>query len=251
MNHKDIQKKEELLLKNLKDTKEILDKHNITFWLDWGVLLGAVREKKIIDWDDDLDLSIFSHDWIRVKSILSEFEQKGFKVINVSRIKFDEGFYHESIILERFEYDIDFNFFQLKNETYFHTMLKMNSLTSRSLNILSYLFSDKTLSSTPSLSWKIASKIKPCLFFIPPKLKKLLFNKIMKILKRFYEFNLVIVPSKYLETLDQIKFYGLDFKTPSNSENYLEAKYGKNWRIPNKNFNKEGRTEWEGILRLY
>ncbi len=251
MKHKDIQKKEELLLKNLKDTKEIFDKHKITYWLDWGTLLGAIRDKKIIEFDDDLDLSTFSYNWEKVNSILPEFEQKEFKVINISRIKFDKGFYHESIILERFGYDVDLYFYQLKNETYFHTMLPMINFVSRGLNVLHYLFSDKLRMNQTSTLWKITVRIKPCLFFIPLKLKRFLSNKIMKTLKRFYNLSLVIVPGHYFEKLERIKFYGLDFNVPSNGEDYLKSKYGETWRTPNKNFNKEGCADWEGILRLY
>ena len=37
------------------EVTETLNKHNITYWLDFGTLLGAVREKKIIEWDGDID----------------------------------------------------------------------------------------------------------------------------------------------------------------------------------------------------
>ncbi len=250
MNRKDIQKKEELLLKNLKDTKEIFDKNDITYWLDWGTLLGAIRDKKIIEFDDDLDLSTFSYNWEKVNSVLPEFEKKGFNIINISRIKIDEGFFHESIILERFGYDLDICFYQLKSGTFFHTMLNTTNLISRGLNILHYLFSDKFLTQPQSILWKIAVKIKPYLSRLPSKLKKSFSNKIMKILKRFYDFNLVIVPGHHFEKLEHTMFYGLDFNVPSNSDDYLKGKYGETWRIPNKNFNKEGCAGWENILRL-
>ena len=39
---------------------------------------------------------------------------------------------------------------------------------------------------------------------------------------------------KDLENLIPIKLYGKCFLAPSNSELYLEQKYGKNWKIPNR-----------------
>ncbi len=72
----------------------------------------------------------------------------------------------------------------------------------------------------------------------------------MKVLKRFYNVNLVIVPAHYFENLKRIKFYGLDFNVPSDSENYLKGKYGKDWKIPKKNFNKERLADYGGILRI-
>ena len=40
----------------LKEIKKSFNRHNIIFWLDCGVLLGAVREKQILYWDTDVDL---------------------------------------------------------------------------------------------------------------------------------------------------------------------------------------------------
>lgn len=42
----------------MKDVHEVLDKHNIPYWIHAGTLLGAVRHKGIIPWDDDVDIVI-------------------------------------------------------------------------------------------------------------------------------------------------------------------------------------------------
>ena len=51
---------------------KVLRKHGIRYWLDFGTMLGAVRHKGFIPWDDDIDLAIPRNDYEKALKILKE-----------------------------------------------------------------------------------------------------------------------------------------------------------------------------------
>jgi hypothetical protein len=63
---------------NLKLLKSILDKHRIRYYIDCGTLLGAIRENRFIDGDEDADIMV-SEDGIKeLRKALPELETLGF-----------------------------------------------------------------------------------------------------------------------------------------------------------------------------
>jgi len=63
------------LLKNIDD---IFYRNDITYWMDGGTLLGAIRHANIIPWDDDGDLVVLSSDETKLLNLRDDFKKYGY-----------------------------------------------------------------------------------------------------------------------------------------------------------------------------
>lgn len=71
-----IKKLKKLLIKLIK----VLELLNIKWWVDGGTLLGLIRHKSIIPWDDDIDIGILLTDEYKIYDNFNIFEQNNLRI---------------------------------------------------------------------------------------------------------------------------------------------------------------------------
>ena len=59
---------------------DLLTKHEIQHWLDYGTLLGAARDEQLIPWDDDGDIGVLAEDRDRILALAPEIAAAGYYV---------------------------------------------------------------------------------------------------------------------------------------------------------------------------
>lgn len=67
----------------LKTLDTMFTESGITYWMDGGTLLGAVRHQDIIPWDDDGDLSVLKKDDSKLKKLEVKLNRNGYGMVSV------------------------------------------------------------------------------------------------------------------------------------------------------------------------
>ena len=227
---------EKIAIKSLKQISELFNNHDIEYWLDFGTLLGAVRDGKIIEWDSDIDLSVWYKDYLKVGSVCLKLKDIGFNVYfnTKSEIAISKNLCRITInFYESLDNKAVKDFSSPKN-----FLGKFVQLITNHLNSV-LVVSDHSDVKSESKIIKIISKIS---MKTPNKIKT---NFVQNMLKKvIYFFDKKIsssyiyseVPIHFFNDFKTIKFYGMEFKVPAKTEKYLEFRYGKDWRIPRKDY---------------
>lgn len=69
-------------LKVFDEIDRVCRKHGISYFADWGTLLGAVRHHGFIPWDDDFDIVMLRKDYQRFLQVAKDELPDGFAVFN-------------------------------------------------------------------------------------------------------------------------------------------------------------------------
>lgn len=77
-------------LKILSEIDTICRRHNIKYFAEWGTLLGAVRHKGFIPWDDDLDIAMLREDFQRFLHFAKKELPEPYLLFDVSSDEYDQ-----------------------------------------------------------------------------------------------------------------------------------------------------------------
>ena len=71
----DIDKMQKYLLATLDEFIRVCNKYNLEWFADGGTLLGAVRDGKMIPWDDDIDIVMPRNSYNKFITLSDEFKE--------------------------------------------------------------------------------------------------------------------------------------------------------------------------------
>ncbi len=221
---------EEKCVEVLRDVKQILDEAEVKYWLDFGTLLGAVRDAKFIPWDNPPgDLGIMCAELSKVIAKIPEMEEKGL-VVDITDYALYIG---KGSVL------IHINLYHLKGakawmlwtarKPKFHRVTRYFDRFGLGGRILYRNFPGRT--KMPYLRQKIGFALIPS--FVEHIIRKFSFRVYQWLGGKYCA---VVIPKSYYENLDTISFYGMTFNIPSHVHDYLSLYYGENWMNPDPNW---------------
>lgn len=112
MTDKELRKVQLLQLEMAKEVKRICEKYGISYFLDAGSMLGAVRHKGFIPWDDDLDIGFLKEEYD--------------KFATAARTDLNEKYYlHDSSVDDA--YGLTFGKIRLRGTRFVENMSEKNS----------------------------------------------------------------------------------------------------------------------------
>jgi len=245
--------KEKETVKALIQIKKVFEKNNLNFWLDFGTLLGAVRDKKILPWEVDVDLFLVKDkdNFDKVAAAFEELSSLGFNVLY---------FWERGMINLRKKkcMTICTHFLDIKGKKANFTQTKPLTFYGKVLTTLWWLLTaskyrfgrakliintivntvfdpkDRKYVLLGFLS-KLILSIVVGLFYLVPFKSKLL-NIIWKLSEKSCKQIAYEIPAKDYSKFSLLSFYGHSFKVPANYKKHLATIYGNDWRKPKPNW---------------
>ena len=236
----------------LKELDRVCKKAGLTYYIYSGTLLGAVRHKGFIPWDDDIDCVMMRDQYEKLAEACEIYLDKklfelqtiysdpvasnGWIKLHDKNTTFIDGARRKGA-MEGINIDI----FPIDNAPDSDLVLKYRA---KVVNRMNFIYQYRFLKHSPdaSLKMRIFQKV---ITWIPPwnEMKfKIAYDKYIqkyngKKTKRVVYFSnanymLKVVPRECFDTVEMVEFEGQKFPAPGNWKEVLEIRYGANYMIP-------------------
>lgn len=214
---------EENELANIDKVISILDHCSVQYWLDQGSLLGAIRDGNFFSWDHDIDIGVL-HDDIKGKENLIVNKLRGMGcIVTISGYAIKvTSLYRDSVK------SVDLRIYK-KNKENLLAELRSSFGDSKiyykiryfKWKMIVYLHRINHKFNTRIMGWLIDLIVRFLNFSIEKNKSRIVFFK---------------VDSRYFIDFTEINLYNRKFTVPVLHNEYLEFKYGENWKIPCKDW---------------
>lgn len=234
----------------LMEVDRVCKKHNLTYYLGYGSLLGAIRHKGFIPWDDDLDIVMKRVDYEKFITLSSEFSDPYFLQIPET----DPGYFHTHAKIrntntsafspmtgyEGFNQGMWLDIFQLDNFVYDDGLERYQKI--KSLNIdegtqmrLKNPFLDEK--NKERVKEYLSRKVDPMETYrevesIASKYKEIETPYVSTITVSLYDYEKNIYLSEDFEGVIEVPFEGFRFPIPKGYDHILKTIYKNYWEFP-------------------
>lgn len=246
-------------LETLLAISEACKKANITWWMDSGTCLGAIRHQGFIPWDDDIDIGMMREDYNRFLEIAPDVLPKGYTLhtskdtrgfaplfakVFVDDTLFETQETKEAGLLQGIFVDV-FPYDNLQSD---ESLRKRQIQGASTAQYLSYLYHAKSIT-VPHKGMLGAVESVGCRF--AHAVLRLLVRNSGRFQQRFDDCalasgssaasdNLITLVWPSMEPIPQAdivptaltSFEGHELPVPGNTQSYLEKMYGEWQRIP-------------------
>jgi len=237
------------LIQILQYVDEWCARNNVVYYLYFGTLIGAVRHKGFIPWDDDVDIAMPREDYNRFIKEFNDSSER-YKVVDISindryYLPFAKVIDNKTVLQEQVKHAIDLGVYidifpidSLGND--------INIATSHLKRMWFYI----DVLSAKLLPWHRRRSIKrnvlSLLASFYPKSTKSVVKQIESLAKEFnaiesprYMGNIVaksykkgLMPSEWFDGISKTEFEGFKFNIPIHYNNILTQLYGDYMKLP-------------------